>query len=77
MGVVNVVKTLSQSAGPLITGWLAGINKFWIVFLVAGAMKVSYDLSMLGMFLGYRSREEVEERRKAGAREEGGEGGRR
>ena len=58
MGVVNVVKTLSQSIGPYATGWLAGTNKFWVAFLVAGAMKASYDLGMLGMFLGFKSRED-------------------
>ena len=58
MGVLNVVRTLSQSGGPVATGWLAGIGKFWIAFLVAGGMKASYDLSMLKMFLRYRSREE-------------------
>ena len=58
MGVVNVVKTFSQSGGPVMTGWLAGISKFWISFLVAGALKASYDLGMLKMFLGYKSREE-------------------
>lgn len=60
MGVVNVVKTLSQSGGPLTTGWLAGINRFWIAFLIAGVMKVGYDLSMLKMFLGHKPREEEE-----------------
>lgn len=58
MGVVNVVKTLSQSAGPTATGWLAGFGKFWISFLVAGGLKASYDLAMLKLFLGYKSREE-------------------
>ena len=58
MGVVNVVKTLSQSGGPLTTGWLAGIDKFWISFLIAGALKVSYDLGMLKIFLGHKPREE-------------------
>ena len=58
MGVVNVVKTLSQSAGPVATGWLAGIQKFWIAFLIAGGMKASYDLTMLKMFVGYKFREE-------------------
>ena len=66
MGAVNVVKTLSQSGGPVATGWLAGIGKFWIAFLIAGAMKASYDLAMLKMFLGYKSREEEDERRKHG-----------
>ncbi|KAL8687869.1 MAG: hypothetical protein Q9224_005029 [Gallowayella concinna] len=70
MGVVNVVKTLSQSGGPVLTGWLAGLNKFWIAFLIAGALKAGYDLAMLKMFLGYRSREEVEDRRRVlGTRE--------
>ena len=71
MGVVNVVKTLSQSGGPVITGWLAGIGKFWVVFLVAGGMKVTYDLSMLRMFVGFRGREEEEESRRRRERGEG------
>jgi len=58
MGVVNVVKTLSQSVGPVMTGWLAGMDRFWIAFVVAGAMKASYDLGMLRMFLGYKTQEE-------------------
>ena len=64
LGVVNVVKTLGSSGGPVVTGWLAGIGKFWIAFLIAGAMKAGYDLAMLKMFLGYKSREEEEESRK-------------
>ncbi len=60
MGGVNVVKTLSQSGGPLLTGWLAGMQKFWIAFLIAGALKASYDLAMLKMFLGFKPREEEE-----------------
>jgi len=58
MGVVNVVKTLSQSAGPIATGWLAGAGKFWVAFLIAGGLKASYDLAMLKMFLGHKTREE-------------------
>ena len=58
MGIVNMVKTLSQSVGPTVTGWLAGLGKFWIAFLVAGCMKAGYDLAMLKMFVGYKSREE-------------------
>ena len=58
MGIVNISKTLYQSAGPAITGWLAGSGRFWIAFIVAGGMKASYDLAMLKMFAGYKSREE-------------------
>ncbi len=73
MGIVNVVKTLSQSGGPVATGYLAGINKFWIAFLIAGAMKASYDLAMLKMFLGYKSREEEDDIRKRANNHEDGE----
>lgn len=64
MGVVNVVKTLSQSGGPVATGGLAGAGKFWIAFLIAGTLKIGYDLSMLKMFLGYKSREEEYDERE-------------
>ncbi|KAL9004267.1 MAG: hypothetical protein Q9188_002902 [Gyalolechia gomerana] len=59
MGLVNVVRALSQSGGPVVTGLLAGVKKFWIAFLLAGALKAGYDLAMLKMFLRYRSREET------------------
>lgn len=51
MGIVNVVKTLSQSGGPTVTGILAGSDRFWIAFVVAGSMKASYDLGLLTFFL--------------------------
>lgn len=57
MGVVNVIKTLAQSGGPTATGALAGNNKFWLVFLLAGGLKATYDLSMLWLFLGFKGRE--------------------
>lgn len=63
MGVVNVVRTLSQSGAPSITGWLAGIGSFWVAFVVGGAMKASYDLAMLKMFLGHKTYEQVEDER--------------
>lgn len=58
MGTVNVVKTLSQSVGPVVTGTLSGRGKFWIAFVMAGSLKIAYDVLMLGMFLGYRTQEE-------------------
>lgn len=58
MGVLNVVKTLSQSGGPVATGWLASLNKFWIAFVVAGSLKAGYDLTMLKMFVGYKTQED-------------------
>lgn len=58
MGVLNVVKTLSQSGGPVATGWLGSLNKFWIAFVVAGSLKAGYDLTILKMFVGYKTQED-------------------
>lgn len=54
MGIVNVVKTLSQSGGPVITGVLSQSGRFWIAFVVAGAMKATYDVGLLAMFLNVK-----------------------
>ncbi|POS71921.1 hypothetical protein DHEL01_v209688 [Diaporthe helianthi] len=64
MGIVNVVKTLSQSGGPTITGIFAGSDRFWIAFVVAGCMKASYDLGLLTFFL------KVEKQAQGGMHEE-------
>ena len=65
MGIVNVVKTLSQSGGPTVTGILAGSGRFWIAFVVAGSMKASYDLGLLTFFLKVekQAQEKVQEER--------------
>ncbi|KAK5130646.1 hypothetical protein LTR08_001856 [Meristemomyces frigidus] len=54
MGIVNTVKTLSQSGGPLVTGGLATGGHFWVAFVLAGALKAAYDMGMLGMFVNVR-----------------------
>lgn len=58
MGTINVVKTSSQSLGPLVTGVLATKSLFWVAFMVAGALKATYDLGMLAIFMGHKTREE-------------------
>ncbi|TPX59621.1 hypothetical protein PhCBS80983_g02373 [Powellomyces hirtus] len=60
MGIVNTLKTTSQSAGPVITGFLAANDRFWVAFVAAAACKVLYDLGMLAMFVGHKTREEEE-----------------
>ncbi|CAN9367117.1 unnamed protein product [Alternaria alternata] len=52
MGVVNILKTLSQSSGPSVTGVLAGNNHFWVAFVAAGSLKATYDLLLLAFFGG-------------------------
>ncbi|EWC48247.1 hypothetical protein DRE_02351 [Drechslerella stenobrocha 248] len=63
MGIVTVTKTLSQSAGPLVTGLVGGGGLFWISFVISGGLKAGYDLSLLVMFttlhwVGTKKREE-------------------
>jgi hypothetical protein len=52
MGIVNILKTLSQSIGPSLTGILAGRDRFWVAFVVAGSLKAAYDLALLAFFAG-------------------------
>jgi predicted MFS family arabinose efflux permease len=52
MGVVNILKTLSQSAGPWATGLLADHGHFWVAFVAAGSLKGTYDLLLLAFFAG-------------------------
>ena len=69
MGTVNVVKTTSQSLGPLVTGVLATKNLFWVAFLAAGSLKACYDLGMLAIFVGHKTREERAQEDNASADE--------
>jgi len=54
MGYVNTVKTMSQSAGPLITSNLAGHGVFWMGFVIAGSLKGGYDLGLLALSRGLK-----------------------
>ncbi|KEF55855.1 uncharacterized protein A1O9_07435 [Exophiala aquamarina CBS 119918] len=56
MGTINLVKTFSQSLGPLITGVLGTNNHFWVAFVAAGCLKATYDLGLLAVFAGSKSR---------------------
>lgn len=58
VGLVNVVKTLCQSLGPLVTGVLAERNMFWVAFLIAGCLKACYDIGLWLQFAGHRTRDE-------------------
>lgn len=70
MGIVNVVKTLSQSAGPSFTGLLAGTRRFWVAFVVAGALKASYDVGLLVLFVKTRLEGDHHRRPEAGVAQE-------
>ncbi|CAG8982313.1 hypothetical protein HYALB_00005313 [Hymenoscyphus albidus] len=70
MGVINVVKTASQSLGPLTTGILAQNKLFWVSFVTAGACKVTYDIGILALFAGHKTHDELAEERRQEARDE-------
>lgn len=53
IGATNVVKTMAQSAGPLITGVLVTNKLFWVSFVAAGSFKAAYDLGLLAVFSTY------------------------
>jgi len=55
MGFISVIRTFSQSCGPVITGALAQSGKFWVTFVVAGSLKASYDLGLLTGFRGHKT----------------------
>ena len=61
MGTVNVLKTLSQSAGPSVTGVLAGEGRFWVAFVVAGGLKAGDDGLLLGMVGGWKGETRADE----------------
>ncbi|SNX85887.1 related to Staphylococcus multidrug resistance protein [Melanopsichium pennsylvanicum] len=50
LGLVNTVKTLAQSGGPTLTGWLTDKRSMGWAFHVAGALKTAYDLGLLAAF---------------------------
>ncbi|KAL9084722.1 MAG: hypothetical protein Q9159_005077 [Coniocarpon cinnabarinum] len=54
MGLTNVVKTVAQSAGPYVSGVLKGRDLLWVSFVLAGALKVCYDLGILVGFWEWR-----------------------
>jgi MFS family permease len=64
MGFIAVVRTFSQSCGPLITGLLAQAGKFWVTFVVAGLLKAAYDLGLLALFKGHKTSDEGGDGRK-------------
>lgn len=57
-GLINVVKTMGQSLGPLITGILAKQNLFWVAFVMSGSLKLVYDISILLVFTKYEPKDE-------------------
>ncbi|RFU24153.1 hypothetical protein B7463_g12187, partial [Scytalidium lignicola] len=58
LGLLNVVRTGSQSMGPVLTGTVSLLGKGWLPFVMAGGLKVAYDVALFAMFHGYKTRED-------------------
>lgn len=54
MGITSTLRTMSMAVGPSVTGVLAGSDRFWIAFVVGGALRILYDLGLWGMFVNLR-----------------------
>jgi MFS family permease len=54
MGITGMLRTLASTTGPSLTGVLAGNDKFWIAFVVAGSLRLAYDCGLFAMFINIR-----------------------
>ena len=54
MGITSTLRTLAAMVGPSVTGLLAGTDRFWIAFVVAGVLRICYDLGLFAMFVNMR-----------------------
>jgi MFS family permease len=54
MGITSMLRTLSQSAGPSITGLLSGNGRFWVAFLATGICRITYDLGLWVLFVNVK-----------------------
>jgi len=70
MGITSMLRTLSSTAGPSVTGILAGSNHFWVAYVAAGSLRIAYDLGLWAMFINmklYKHEEKGQQESKSGA----------
>ncbi|KAH7312533.1 major facilitator superfamily domain-containing protein [Stachybotrys elegans] len=54
MGITSTMRTLASTIGPTLTGALAGSDYFWVAFVVAGTLRILYDLGLWAMFINMK-----------------------
>lgn len=52
MGITSMLRTLAATAGPMVTGFLAAGDRFWIAFVAGGAFRITYDI---GLFVAFKN----------------------
>jgi MFS family permease len=58
--VTTVPRSLAQAAPPLLSGYLLGLSSFGWPLVIAGALKGTYDVLLLGLFSKVHPPEEVD-----------------
>jgi MFS family permease len=54
MGITGMLRTLANAAGPSVTGVLSDNDRFWIAFVVAGSLRICYDLGLFALFVNMK-----------------------
>src|ERR1700755_2888814 len=54
MGITSMLRTLAATSGPTVTGILAGSDRFWIAFVVAGILRLAYDFGLWALFVNMK-----------------------
>lgn len=63
--VTAVPRSLAAAGSPLLTGYLLGLSAFGWPLVLAGAIKIGYDLALLALFRNVRPPEEAQRTRQA------------
>jgi MFS family permease len=57
--ITSVPRSLASAVSPLIAGYLLGLSAFGWPLIVAGGVKIAYDLALLVTFRAVRPPEET------------------
>ncbi|KAK3491161.1 major facilitator superfamily domain-containing protein [Neurospora hispaniola] len=69
MGITGTLRTLASTMGPSVTGVLADGGRFWVAFVVAGALRLTYDLGIFTMFINIKLNRHEEGEQQVARRE--------
>ncbi|KAK0385953.1 hypothetical protein NLU13_7128 [Sarocladium strictum] len=54
MGITSALRTMAATLGPTLTGALAHTDKFWVAFVIGGALRLAYDFGLWAMFINMK-----------------------
>jgi MFS family permease len=58
--ITSVPRSLAAAISPFLSGWMLGLSAFGWPLVVAGGVKIAYDLLLLALFRKTRPPEEVD-----------------